>query len=59
MHSKKAFRLFFLAALLMTPLAAQAEVDLVALAPIVLRLGGPESLRMIGETLLDIAEWFP
>lgn len=34
-------------------------VDLVSLLPIVLRIGGPESIRVIGETFLDITDWFP
>jgi predicted nucleotidyltransferase len=33
--------------------------DLVALLPIVLRLGGSAAVQMIGETLLEIGEWFP
>lgn len=33
--------------------------DVIALLPIVSRLGGNPALRTLGETLLDVAEWFP
>jgi hypothetical protein len=33
--------------------------DLVELLPAVLRLGGSHAARTIGDTLLDLAEWFP
>jgi hypothetical protein len=37
----------------------RAATTEVSLAPIALRVGGPASVRMIGETLLDLTKWFP
>jgi hypothetical protein len=37
----------------------QFVADLVELLPAVVRLGGSDAARTIGDTLLDLSEWFP